>query len=134
MARWDEYFLPRMVKGKLGMKEGVYKALSTHFSHPNKYESILQILKDEPNNTTSTILYPEYDKEKCEFVFLLAIMLGWSSLMHLNHPFRDYLSKNMEWRSHYRSFNKIILLFIEEKIVKKSGVKFKFKDKLPECY
>lgn len=125
-------FSQEWLRDKLGKKEGPYKALSTHFAHPNKFESILQILRKASDGTTDLIIYPEYDKEKCELVFHLGIMLGWSSLMHLNHPFKEYLSKNKQWKLDYHSWNKIMLEYIEERIVKKSSVKFRFENKLPE--
>lgn len=127
-------FSQEWLRDKLGTKKGAYKMLSANFAHPNKIESILQILRKGSNGASGLMIYPEYDKEKCELVFHLAIMLGWSVLMHLNHPFKEYLSKNKQWRSDFYSWNQVMLHYIEERIVKKSKMKFRFKNKLPDRF
>jgi hypothetical protein len=111
-----------------------YKALSTFYAHNERAESLTPIMHRGKDKELNFDIYPEFSKEKCLECLYGFIMLQWQAIMELNHAFKDRLSKDAQWNAGYLGLNKVLLVYIEEKIIKKSGKTFKFQNKLPERF
>jgi hypothetical protein len=127
----EQWFLRREIGHA---KIPFYKALSTFYAHNERSESLTPVMHKDKMGKLTFDIYPEFNKEKCKECMYGFIMLEWQAIMELHHAFKERLSKDAQWSANYLGWNKVMLEYLQEKIIKKSGVKFSFREKLPERF
>jgi len=133
--RWlnGKHFQPKFLRNKLKDESGLYGFLSNIYTHTN-VESIVPIIKMFNAKKLDLKYYPLYDKEECRRNLHFSIMFGWLNNLELQYAFKDYLWKNNKWKRNFIKWNNLVLTYMQEKIIKKSKIKFEFKNKLPSGF
>jgi hypothetical protein len=125
-------FEQKYLRTKLGHDNKFYKALSTWYAHPERVNVLTSVIKKMTDDKVDLRIYPEFDRDWCQTYLYYYIMLYWESVVELQYAFRDYLWKNEDWVNHFAEWNELVLTYIQERIIKKSNMKFMFKHKLPK--
>jgi len=131
--RWmkGQYFDQKFLRDKVGHSNKHYRFLSEIFAHPGSVKSIFSLLEKIDKRSLSLRLYPEFDQKRCWDALRFYLMSEWTSILEFQYAFREVLWKNEKWKSDFIDWNEIAIKYFEEKVIKKSNMKFEFKDKLP---
>jgi len=131
--RWwtGKYFRQGYLRKEVGHSNRMYSFLSNVFAHPNSVKSVTPLLGKIDKRVVSLKLYPEFDPKRCWESLQFYLMAKWTSILEFQYAFREVLWKNEKWKSDFIGWNEIVMKYIQEKIIKKSNMKFEFKDKLP---
>ncbi len=125
------YFDQKFLRNAVGQSNSIYGVLSEVYAHPGSVRSVILLFEKIEKRTLTLRLYPEFDSRKCSIAIQFLLMMNWHSILEFQYAFRETLWKNETWKTNFTTWNEIIVKYIEEKVIKKSDLKFEFKNKLP---